>query len=230
MGVCALFGLGAIAVLLPTDPAERRRVGGFPMGASFRDMLRRRPAVGVLLVSLLANAGNDGLFVVYGAWLEQGFSMGVLGLGAATGVIGVAELGGEGVSALFGDRIGLKRAVFFGLFLCIAAYGILPMTAASVPLALGGLFFAFLCYEFSIVSTISLATELLPEQRATMMAAFFAAAGIGRIIGAFCGGFIWTLGGIEATITFSVTLSLMSMAALVWGLKGWPGATESLRS
>jgi predicted MFS family arabinose efflux permease len=180
-----------------------------------------------MLVSLLANCANDGLFVVYGAWLERTFSMGILGLGAATSVIGAAELGGEVVSAVFGDRIGLKRAVFFGLSLSTAAYLTLPATEAAVPWALAGLFVIFLTYEFAIVSSISLATELVPGRRATMMAAFFAAAGIGRIIGALCGGFIWTIGGISANITFSASLSLLAIVALFWGLRRWDGIESS---
>ncbi len=228
LGASALGGLAAIAVLIPPDPVRNPAAAtGLPLGASFRAMLRQRPAAGILLVSLLANCANDGLFVVYGAWLEQTFSMGILGLGAATSVIGAAELGGEVGSALFGDRIGLKRAVFFGLFLCVAAYLVLPLTAGSLPLALGGLFAIFLIYEFAIVSSISLATELLPGNRATMMAGFFAAAGIGRIIGAFCGGYIWTMGRIGATVIFSATLSGLAAVALFWGLRGWPEASSS---
>jgi len=221
LGGAALVGLGAILALIPPDPRGRQAAGASPMGGSFSEMLRHRPAMGMLLVSMLANAANDGLFVVYGAWLEEGFSMGILGLGAATGVIGAAELCGEVGSALFGDRIRLKRAVLLGLSLCVIAYGLLPLTAGSVPLALAGLFAVFLTYEFAVVSGISLSTELLPGRRATMMAGFFAAAGIGRIIGAFCGGFIWTFGRITATVAFSATLSLLAIAALLWGLKGW---------
>jgi predicted MFS family arabinose efflux permease len=221
LGILALAGLAVIAALIPPDPVSRSRTERSSMGGSFREILRYRPALGIMMVSLLGNAANDGVFVVYGAWLEQTFSMGILGLGAATSVIGGAELGGEMVSAIFGDRIGLKRAVLFGLFLSGVAYLLLPQTEGAVPLALAGLFIIFMTYEFAIVSSISLATELVPGRRATMMAAFFAAAGIGRIIGAFCGGFIWSVGGISANIAFSAALSLLAIVALLWGLKGW---------
>ncbi|MGD8369175.1 MAG: MFS transporter [Desulfobacterales bacterium] len=227
LGLSALIGLGTIAALIPQDSPHRSRCAAPSMKGSFKEIIRHRPALGIMIVSLLANCANDGLFVVYGAWLEQTFSMGILGLGAATSVIGAAELGGELASAMFGDRIGLKRAVFFGLSLSTGAYLLLAATEGAVGLALGGLFAVFLTYEFAIVSSISLATELVPGRRATMMAAFFAAAGIGRIIGAFSGGFIWSIGGISANISFSAALSVLAIAALFWGLKQWRGVESS---
>jgi predicted MFS family arabinose efflux permease len=227
LGILALLGFSSIALLIPKT-VDHRKTSGLhsSLWASFGLLLTKRPALGVMLASLLANAANDAIFVVYGAWLEEGFGMGILGLGAATGVIGAAELGGEVFSAAFGDRIGLKRAVIFGMGLAVAAYALLPFTAGSLPLALSGLFGLFLVYEFAIVGSISLATELLPEHRATMMAGFFAAAGIGRIIGAFSGGFIWTVARIEGTVLFSCLLGALGIAALVWGLRGWEGAKQ----
>ncbi len=227
LGISAFLGFSSILLLIP-KAADRRKTPGSrsSLWASFGLLATQRPALGVMLASLLANAANDGLFVVYGAWLEKGFGMGILGLGAATGVIGAAELGGEVFSAAFGDRIGLKRAVIAGMGLAVAAYALLPFTAGSLVLALAGLFCVFLVYEFAIVGSISLATELLPEHRATMMAGFFAAAGIGRIIGAFSGGFIWAFAGIEGTALFSCLLGTLGIAALAWGLRGWEEAKQ----
>ena len=79
----------------------------------------------------------------------------------------------------------------------------------------------FLTFEFTIVSFLSLCTELVPGSRATMIASFFAAAGIGRIVGALLGGPIWLAGGILATSLVSASISAVALTALVWGLKGW---------
>lgn len=44
--------------------------------------------------------------------------------------------------------------------------------------------------EFSFVTSISLASEILPHARATMMSALVAAASIGRVAGALLGGWL----------------------------------------
>jgi predicted MFS family arabinose efflux permease len=83
------------------------------------------------------------------------------------------------------------------------------------------LFFIFLTFEFTIVSALSLCTELLPGLRATMMSGFLAAAGIGRVIGALMGGPIWLGGGIRMTGAVSAVMSGLGIACLMWGLKDW---------
>jgi predicted MFS family arabinose efflux permease len=66
-----------------------------------------------------------------------------------------------------------------------------------------------------------MSTELLPLNRATMMAGFFAAAGIGRVLGALMGGVVWQGGGILATGCASGTLAFLGLLCLIHGLKGW---------
>jgi predicted MFS family arabinose efflux permease len=88
-------------------------------------------------------------------------------------------------------------------------------------MALVGLFLIFLSFEFMIVTSLSLFTELLPPARATMMASALAAAGIGRVVGALIGGSIWLAGGIYATSLVSASLSGLALVFLFWGLRGW---------
>jgi predicted MFS family arabinose efflux permease len=97
----------------------------------------------------------------------------------------------------------------------------LPWMRQSLPLSLSGLFFVFLTHEFTIVSALSISTELLPEFRATMMSTFLAAAGMGRMVGALIGGSIWLSGGIQLTAIVSAVISAMGLMALIWGLRGW---------
>jgi predicted MFS family arabinose efflux permease len=66
-----------------------------------------------------------------------------------------------------------------------------------------------------------MATELLPESRATMMATYMGAAGLGRVVGALIGGPIWQMGGIVATGVVSALISALALAALFRGLQGW---------
>jgi predicted MFS family arabinose efflux permease len=86
---------------------------------------------------------------------------------------------------------------------------------------MAGLFLVFLAFEFTIVTSFSLSTELLPGARATMMAGFYASAGVGRMIGVLLGGWLWQLGGIHAVAWTSTAFTFLGLLSLVWGLHGW---------
>ena len=147
------------------------------------------------------NVAMDNLFVVYGAWLEEAFGMTLVAVGMGTGVIGAAELAGEFLTAGFADRLGLKRASIGGVAACVLTYAALPWVAVTVPLALGGLFVHFCMFEMTVVTVLSLTTELLPGARATMISAYYAAAGLGRVAGALLGGAVWLSGGIAPSLS-----------------------------
>ena len=142
-------------------------------------------------------------------------------LGAATTVIGVAELLGEGLTAAIADRVGLKRAIAAGSILSALSYILLPLVGRTQPLALLGLFITFLTFEFTVVTAFSLFTEILPHARATMMSSSVAGMSIGRVIGALVGGPVWLAGGMWATGVVSAAVSGLALVLLVWGLRGW---------
>ena len=223
----ALGGVGLLGIVVLktvrskdlTTPATHRTAPGFR--SAWRQLFKNRSALGAIGFAFFVSMANDNLFVIYGAWLENAFDLSIVALGVGTSVIGVAELSGEGLTAAMSDRFGLKRSVILGLALCMVSYGMLPLLGKSLPMALGSLFFIFLTYEFTIVTALSLCTELLPEYRATMMSSFLAAAGAGRVVGALIGGRIWLAGGVFATGMVSALISGLGLASLVWGLKGW---------
>jgi predicted MFS family arabinose efflux permease len=189
--------------------------------SAWRRLLKKRTALGAMGFAFFISAANDNLFVVYGAWLEKSFDLSIIAIGMSTGLIGLAELSGETLTAALADRFGLKRTVLSALTLCLISYGILPFLGLTLPLALTGLFLIFLTFEFTIVTSMSLFTELLPEYRATMMSGFFAAASMGRIAGALMGGHVWQAGGILTTGLVSAAVSSLGLASLAWGLRGW---------
>jgi len=221
LGGTGVLGLIGIAIVIPADRQRKDRKSGPGFWALWRTLAGSRPALGALGFALFLSLANDTLFVVYGAWLEGAFGLGIVALGASTSVIGVAELIGEIITVWLSDRIGLKRMILFGAILTALCNALLPLFGISLPLSLLGLFLLFVCYEFTFVSGMSLSTELLPGARATMMSGLFAAAGTGRFIGAWAGGYIWTAGGINATATAAVIASVAGIASLAWGLKGW---------
>ena len=188
---------------------------------SLRLLFSSRPAIGMLAYAFWTSMANDCLFVSYGAWFEQTFFVSIIALGFSTVAIGSAELLGESLTAMLGDRLGLKRAAALGLLLAAAAYFLLPIIGRTLPMAMGGLFLIFLFFEFTMVTTFSLATEILPSRRATMMAGFYATAGIGRMVGVLAGGLLWKLGSITAVSWGAGILTLLALTSLLWGLSGW---------
>jgi len=222
MGVLALLGIAALVLLIPRANKDHARQGSkINLQEAWKRVSRERTARGALAFIFLVSAANDNLFVVYGAWLEQSFGLSIVALGLGTSAIGLAELLGETMTAALADRIGLKKSVVTGLMICIIFYVILPFISQTITMAFVSLFLIFVAFEFMIVASVSMATELLPETRATMMATYLAAAGLGRVVGALIGGPVWLSGGIFATGLVSALISALALGALFWGLQGW---------
>jgi len=218
-GLLAALAVAALGALLLVLPSDHRRGADVAAEASIRDAFRlvlgQRRAVAALAVFFLMVAGNEILFIVYGTWMETGFGLSVARLGLLTMTIGVAELLGEiGVGALV-DRLGKRNSVAIGLALTSIAYMMLPLAASDLPWALAGLFLLFICFEFTIVSAIPLATELVPAARGTMMAVNMAALSLGRTIGAPLGTALWSRGGLVWNGLAAAATTLLALGLLL---------------
>ncbi len=221
MGLLGFLGVAAIRLALPAD---RRRGGGtVDAGAlitAWRHLAQNRSARSILALGFLISMANDAVFVIIGVWLETRFDLSVAAIGFGTIVIGLSELCGEFLTVAIADRIGKRRAILLGLALGTVAYGALPLMARTLGLALAGLFGLFLVVEFTIVTTFSLATEVMPERRATMMAGLLAAGGLGRMAGALTGGWLWVEGSLAAVTGCAAVLSGAACLTIARGLKG----------
>jgi len=217
-----LVGFLSINRIIPADRKSNDSVkSSRGLFSSLKQLIKIRPAAGMLGFGFWISIANDSLFVVYGVWLEQAFHVTLLTLGFSTVVIGAAELCGESLTALFADRLGLKRAVIMGLVLAVISYSLLPFVGQTLPLALAGMFMVFLSFELSMVCSFSLSTEIMPQARATMMAGFYATSGIGRMIGILTGAALWKVGGITWVAWTAACLTALGMLSLLWGLHGW---------
>ena len=227
MGALGFTGMIALLFLIPADAADNSSSISFKaIAGAYKKLFSNPAALGALGFAFFISAGNDNLFVVYAAWLEKGFGLDIVALGVSTSLIGLAELAGEGITASLSDRLGLARAVFLGSILSVVSYFTLPLCAISLSTALTALAILFLFFEFAMVSSLSLCTELLPELRATMMSGFFAMAGIGRAVGALIGGAVWHHGGILAIGSVSGFFTMAGLGCLVYGLRKGMKASE----
>ena len=183
--------------------------------SNWKTIIKDKKVLGILSFVFFMSLANDNLFVIYGAWLEQSYNLSLAAIGFGTILIGLSEILGEGCTVFFSDRIGLKKSIIIGASLCTGAYLFLPVMDVGLSYVLAGLFLVFFTFEFTIVTSMSLSTELVPELRASTMAAFFAIAGIGRVAGAFSGGIIWSKFGllpiclISGFCTFAALVSIL---------------------
>ncbi len=224
LGALGVLSVIILAWLMPGGEKSSFRSGVLSgIKAGWQKLARSRLALGALGYAFFVSMANDNLFVVYGVWLEDRFGLSVVALGTATIAIGIAELAGESLTAFLSDRLGLKRSVIMGLILSGLGYAALPLAEQTLPLALVGLFLVFVTVEFSIVTSISLFTELLPDARATMMSGFIAMSGMGRVAGALMGGSLWLAGSMAAVGLISAGISSLALISLLWGLHRWRG-------
>ncbi len=216
LGILGLVCFFLILKLMPKTPAEIRTKSAEDKKAvsNWKAIVKSPRVLGYLGYGFFMSMANDNLFVIYGAWLESTYHLSLAAIGFGTIFIGLSEVLAEGSTALFSDRIGLKRAVIVGTAITAAAYFMLPLADRGLPLVLAALFCLFFIFEFTLVTSMGLGTELLPEQRASTMAAFYAIAGIGRVAGAFTGGLVWSAAGIlgiSLVSGFGCALALFSI-------------------
>ncbi|MEE2710983.1 MAG: hypothetical protein VYA69_15465, partial [Gemmatimonadota bacterium] len=80
-------------------------------------------------------------------------------------ILGLTELGGSGLSSAFIDRLGKRRGLLIGFSMASLVLLFLPYLDTSLWLAVTGLAFYSLMFEFTIVSSIPLLSEQMPDAR-----------------------------------------------------------------
>jgi predicted MFS family arabinose efflux permease len=215
----ALFTLGMAIWLFRLLPADEPLDAARPRFLeALRTIVSHRSALAALAISLLISTSNEAVNIVYGLWLETSFGLQVAALGAASAVIGLAELGGEGVVAALTDRLGKVRSVISGTLAVAVACLLLPVIGSNTFGALAGLFLFYLAFEFTFVSLIPMLTELVPSARATLMASNIAASAMGRALGAFIGPYLFDF-GLFANAIFGASIALLALVVVVLFLR-----------
>jgi len=220
IGGLSLASFFILLKIMPKDTARKTLPASSPSFAflsNWKTILKNRRVLGILGFAFFMALANDNLFVIYGAWLEESYQLSLTAIGFGTIFIGLSEVLGEGFTVFFSDRIGLKKTCLIGTGLCCLAYFFLPILDMGLPWVLTGLFLVFFFFELTIVTSMGLSTELMPELRASTMSAFFALAGLGRVAGAFLGGMVWSRAGLWPVCLLSGTCTLAALMFLVIG-------------
>jgi MFS transporter, DHA1 family, inner membrane transport protein len=219
-----LAGAGAAAVMTVWWALDKDTPA--PLGHASSLKLDRR-AVTVVVVLALFMTGAEVTFVVYGAWLEDRFGLGLLALGVMSSVIAVSELTGESATFAFTDRLGKRRSIGLGLAVAIVGYLTLAAVESTLVVGIGVLAVALLGFEFSIVSWIPLATEVRPLARPRFLAVASMVGALARAGGTALGPALYTRFGLPGNAIASAVLNAAALALLVFGLGERQGDTHA---
>ncbi len=212
LALLGLLTMGGLIWILPKDPTPS--ANNASTWRNIRSVLSYKPALAGLAVSLLASAANEVVNLVFGVWMEDAFGLKIAAIGAASAVIGLSELGGETLSARLTDRLGKTRAVGAGIICSSLAALLLPIVGGTLPGAMIGLFLFYITFEYTLVSTIPLMTEILPHARATLMATNIAGHSLGRALGALISTPLYALGIVGSSLA-AFLLNLLGLLALI---------------
>jgi predicted MFS family arabinose efflux permease len=193
-----LLAFGVLAWMVPRDKVQAGLQSG--LWGNLRKILTYPPVQAGLAMVMLFACANEVINLVFGIWLENSFGLMIAALGAASAVIGISELSGESLAAAITDRLGKPQAVSLGLGLnCLAGLA-LPILGSDTTGAVVGLFFFYITFEFALVSSIPMMTEVMPSVRATVMAVGAASVSLGRAVGALMATPLYLFGESSTTI------------------------------
>jgi predicted MFS family arabinose efflux permease len=201
----------AVLRFVPGGSINATRASGFKQNIGI--VFHSKSAVAALVMATAVTMGNEIVNLMFGVWLEDSYQLQIAALGAASIVIGSAEMLGEGVTAFIVDKVGKKRTVMITLILNMAVALIMPWIAHSIIGALIGLFLFYLSFETMIVSSLPIMTEILPSARATLMGLSVGAFSLGRAIGAATAPILYTLGFRVNTIA-TIVMNLLAFYML----------------
>ncbi len=225
--IFALLGMilliGAWYIIPNEDPHHERSNG---LWANFKTVLTHRSFLAALSIAIWANAANEMVNLIFGVWLEDRFALKIAALGAASAVVGISELSGEGLVALFTDKLGKPRALLLGLVASAISALSLPFLGRSEVGALIGLFFFYITFEFVMVSHVPMMTEVLPEARGTVMSFNLTGHSIGRGIGALLATFVYHAFGFTAVTGLACLFYIFGILALFEMQKRTPSLVE----
>lgn len=219
--ICSLLTL----LLEETPPALRSRAEAFKLSS----LRQHASALAFLIVWGLSFLAFENIQVGYGSWFETQFKLSPAERGTAQTLFGLFEITASASSALFLDRIGKKRGVTGGLIVAFMGYlALIVIGPLSLALALVAMGLAFLGFEFTVVSGISIMSEQIPQARATMLALGAGMSGIGRMLGDLSGG-VFIANASFATAAFaSAAIALLTAIIFISGVHEQPRLDQSL--
>lgn len=207
-GTLSILALGLVVLMLaPTDEHPDRTPKGRDHGP--------RLIAPFLASVVIAGFTLEMIFVVMGAWLENSFGMSLFALAGVGALLGVAELGGEGLMVAFTDRVGKRNSFALGLAATAIALVFLSFLNQDLVPGLVSLFLVIAFLELSVISGIPLASEMRPSSRSRFFGWTLVAAGAGRIVADLVGPPIFEAAGMTAVSAVASASALVGVVVLL---------------
>lgn len=187
IGIVALIGIVLLRKYMPiTRPVAQSTATpstGFSLTA-WRTMFATPGARYVILYGITLFVAAQIPYMVYPVWFKQRFGLSVETLGYVSIALSIADLVAEVLTIFLVDRLGKQFSVRVAAVGCALSFIAFWAFSASLPGMVLALCMIYLCFEFTLVASLPVASEMVPTARSTMMGFATASAGIGRIIGA----------------------------------------------
>jgi predicted MFS family arabinose efflux permease len=144
-------------------------------------------------------------------------------VGIASIVLGVADVIAEVLIILLVDRIGKRKAVLVSTALYVLAFGLAILWAGALVPLLAALFLVSLTFEFALVASLPVASEVVPPARTTMMGFVVFSHALSRIVGSAVALPLFAGGSIELVLLIALISVAVSFVSF------WPVRVNSRR-
>lgn len=165
--------------------------------------------------SLTLMASSQCLFVTFGGWLEDSFDFTPAALSAVTFALGLGELASSITSARRTDRWGKERSTALGAGLMIPSALALAVWHEHLAVGLVVLVIAVAGFEFAIVSSLAIASQLVPTSPARGLGMMIGAGTLGRAIASIPATRLYERSGIGWPAAMSAIFATCTMAAML---------------
>ena len=122
------------------------------------------------------------IFITFGAWLDDEFGFGAIGIAAIGFSFGVVELYASITSASKTDSWGKERSIAIGCLIMVPGGLALWLVSHNLVLGLLALLVYILGFEFAVVSMLPLATHLVPKRPGSGLGLVIGAGTLGRSV------------------------------------------------
>jgi predicted MFS family arabinose efflux permease len=181
-----------------------------------RDHVRPGRAAWFAIAGVLALMGaSQCAFLTFGSWLEDSFGFTAVTIGIVVFGLGAGELLASTSTARFTDRIGKRQSVVRGASAMVPT-GLLLTTAlgAHVGTGLALLVVYMIGFEFAVVSSLSMATNLIPGHPAMGLGLCVGAGTFGRALTAIPATRLYDAHGFGAPMALGATLAAICITCM----------------
>lgn len=182
-----------------------------------------------ILVGGLAGlmAASQAVTVTFGGWLEDRHGFGEIAIAAVVVGLGVVELVASLSVARITDRIGKSRSVLAGVAVMIPGALVLAVGSAHPVIGLLGLLAAIAGFEFAVVASISLSTDLVPGRPAAGLGAMIGMGTLGRALASVVATRLYEWEGMWAPSVLTAALGLVTVVGVTSSRRFRPEASAA---